>query len=117
METDRKLYNLHMLEDMSGMDVDFIREMVVLFCTNTPVVLDKLHTLNEEQNWDELRHVAHKFLSNVNMIGISSIILEVDLLESNALNRTNLDENIALIERIGEVCIKVIEQLKEEFNL
>ncbi len=50
------------------------------------------------------------------MLGIISIMHEVDTLESLALKRANEEEIPEIINRIEEVCTEVINQLKSDFK-
>lgn len=110
------LYDLTLLHDMSGGEKEFETEMIEFFVSNAPIAIEKMKKHYEEQNWIELRHVAHKFLSNVNMMGLDIISKEVDIVEDYALNVENTEEIPGLLKHIERYGMLAIEQLKKLIN-
>ncbi len=110
------LYDLSLLKDMSGGETEFEQEMISYFVQNAPISIGNMKNSYDKNDWVELRHVAHKFLSNVNMMGLEIVTREVDLIEDYAMNEENIEQIPALISHVQKYCDLAIDQLKKEIK-
>ena len=109
-----RLYDLTMVQSVSGGDEGFIKKMVALFIETVPQnVQDMKKALNEE-NWDQVGKTAHKLKSTIDSMGIKSIRQEIRTVEANAKQKEALQEVPALIGTIDSVINECIAQLKAE---
>jgi CheY-like chemotaxis protein/HPt (histidine-containing phosphotransfer) domain-containing protein len=109
-----RLYDLTMVQSVSGGDEGFIKKMVALFIETVPQnVQDMKKALNEE-NWDQVGKTAHKLKSTIDSMGIKSIRQEIRTVEANAKQKEALQEVPALIGTIDSVISECIAQLKAE---
>ena len=109
-----RLYDLTMVQSVSGGDEGFIKKMVALFIETVPQnVQDMKKALNEE-NWDQVGKTAHKLKSTIDSMGIKSIRQEIRTVEANAKQKEALQEVPALIGTIDTVISACIAQLKAE---
>jgi len=109
-----RLYDLTMVQSVSGGDEGFIKKMVALFIETVPQnVQDMKKALNEE-NWDQVGKTAHKLKSTIDSMGIKSIRQEIRTVEANAKQKEALQEVPALIGTIDTVISECIAQLKAE---
>jgi CheY-like chemotaxis protein len=109
-----KLYNLSMIESVSGGDKVFIKKMIVLFIEMVPVNVEQLNAAAQTQNWEQVSKLAHKLKSTIDSMAIKSIQQDVRAVEMNAKQKTSLDELPGIIEKIQQVINSCIEQLQEE---
>src|SRR5258708_345676 len=98
-----KLYDLSMVQSVSGGDESFIKKMVALFIETVPQNMDELVKATESGNWDQVGKTAHKLKSTVDSMGIKSIKQEIRTVEANAKAKVQLEELPALVYRIGSV--------------
>ena len=92
MEENNKKYDLSYLQELADGDDEYIKDMVAYFIKNSPDVLKRLEDFYKNQDYDELRNEAHKFSSNVNMIGISLAVNMIEKIEDYSVKRINLDQ-------------------------
>jgi PAS domain S-box-containing protein len=114
MLSENKLYDLSMVQSVSGGDEGFIKKMVALFIETVPQNLDELIKAVQSENWDQVGKTAHKLKSTVDSMGIKSIRQEIRSVEANAKAKTQLEEIPTLVEKIGSVIHECIGQLQAE---
>ncbi|MEJ8800568.1 ATP-binding protein [Pontibacter sp. H249] len=78
------IYDLAYLMNMAGGNIDFVKEMVNLFLTHTPVELGKLKNAMNHADLIQVAEIAHKLKSSVGMMGIKSMEEALKQLEQNA---------------------------------
>ncbi|MFI5153890.1 MAG: response regulator [Chitinophagales bacterium] len=111
-----KLYDLSMVQSVSGGDNGFIKKMIHLFIETVPQNVQELSNALLAENWEQLGKMAHKLKSTVDSMGIKSIYSDIRTVESNAKEKKNLHDIPAQIRKIETVIVNCIEQLKEEMN-
>jgi PAS domain S-box-containing protein len=109
-----RLYDLSMVQSVSGGDEGFIKKMVALFIETVPQNMLDLKKALQEENWDQVGKTAHKLKSTIDSMGIKSIRQEIRTVEANAKQKEALQELPALIGTIDSVIKDCIVQLKAE---
>lgn len=109
-----KLYDLSMVQSVSGGDEGFIKKMVALFIETVPQNLDELVKAVQTENWDQVGKTAHKLKSTVDSMGIKSIRQEIRTVEANAKAKTQVEGIPALVNKIESVIHECIVQLQAE---
>jgi PAS domain S-box-containing protein len=109
-----KLYDLTMVQSVSGGDEGFIRKMVTLFIDTVPQNMQDLKQALQEENWELVGKTAHKLKSTIDSMGIKSIRQEIRTVETNARQKQFLQEIPALIATIDSVIGECIVQLQDE---
>ena len=112
----QRLYDLSIVESVSGGDAAFIKKMVTLFIKTVPQNVEEMAAAMEAENWDQVRKMAHKLKSTVDSMGIKSIHHQIRLVESNAKQQKSLDEIPPLVRSIEAVISECLEQLKAEIS-
>ncbi len=109
-----RLYDLSMVQSVSGGDEGFIKKMVALFIETVPSnVLDLKKALTEE-NWEQVGKTAHKLKSTIDSMGIKSIRQEIRTVEANARQMENLQDIAVLVTTIDNTIQDCIGQLQAE---
>jgi CheY-like chemotaxis protein/HPt (histidine-containing phosphotransfer) domain-containing protein len=109
-----RLYDLSMVQSVSGGDEGFIRKMVALFIETVPQNLQDLKNALQEKNWDLVGKTAHKLKSTIDSMGIKSIRQEIRTVEANARQKEGLDAVEPLVTTIDAVIRECIGQLQAE---
>src|SRR6202000_2586142 len=76
-----KLYDLTMVQSVSGGDEGFIKKMVALFIETVPQNIQELNKGLQTENWDHVGKMAHKLKSTVDSMGIQSIRQDIRAVE------------------------------------
>ncbi|HXB93404.1 MAG TPA: PAS domain S-box protein [Puia sp.] len=109
-----KLYDLTMVQSVSGGDEGFIKKMVALFIETVPQNVNELKNALQAENWDQVGKTAHKLKSTVDSMGIKSIRQEIRSVEANAKQKQSLGDIPALVATIESVIDECIGQLKTD---
>jgi CheY-like chemotaxis protein len=109
-----KLYDLSIVQSVSGGDKAFIRKMILLFIETVPQNLTELSVALRTENWEQVGKMAHKLKSTVDSMGIKSIHGDIRAVETNAKQQKDLHEIPFKVEKIVSVIDLCIEQLMQE---
>ncbi len=109
-----RLYDLSMVQSVSGGDEAFIKKMVALFIETVPQNVEELNKATQAENWEQVGKTSHKLKSTVDSMGIKSIRQEIRLVEANAKQKQGLEEIPGLVAKISAVISDCIQQLHEE---
>jgi CheY-like chemotaxis protein len=107
-----KLYDLSMVQSVSGGDEGFIKKMVALFIETVPQNMDELQKATDEANWDQVGKTAHKLKSTVDSMGIKTIRQEIRAVEANAKQKQDVEGIPGLVAQIRRVIDECIGQLQ-----
>jgi hypothetical protein len=114
MSTDSRLYDLTMVQSVSGGDEGFIKKMVALFIETVPQNVQDLKKALQEENWEQVGKTAHKLKSTIDSMGIKSIRREIREVEANAKQLESLQTIPSLVATIDLVINECIGQLQAE---
>ncbi|MES2725834.1 MAG: Hpt domain-containing protein [Bacteroidota bacterium] len=92
--------DLTYLNEISGGDNAFIREMLDLFLNTTAIEVNDFDPLLANQNYEGIGQLAHKMKAPIQMLGASDLFEKVRALEAIGKNKTNLESVPNLINEI-----------------
>ncbi|MEE4175960.1 MAG: response regulator [Bacteroides sp.] len=116
MTPHERCFDLSYLEEISEGDQEFSSTMISYFIDNTPPVMENLEKKVQEEEWEEVRQIAHKLKPQVVYMGIHQIEDEVEKVENFAQHLENLEKIPLLVERIARIIGLAIDQLKDELK-
>ncbi|MFM9910001.1 MAG: Hpt domain-containing protein [Chitinophagaceae bacterium] len=117
MEATEKLYDLSMIESISGGDIGFIKTMVQLFVDTMPSHVNELKQALEQANWDMVGKHAHKMKSTIDSMGIVLLKDDIRTVEAGGKAKTNLELIPGLIDNISNTLALCIIQIKNDHGL
>lgn len=112
--SNEKLYDLSMVEAISGGDKSFIRKMVQLFLDTVPATLNDLKTTSGNGDWASLSKHAHKLKSTIDSMNINSLKQDIRTIEASAKANGDPAELRRLTDRVLAVMQDVMKQVKSE---
>lgn len=111
------LYDLTMVEAISGGDRSFVTKMVQLFLDTVPATLNDIDQSLKAKEWAALGRHAHKLKSTIDSMGIISLKQDIRSIESNGKAGTNLDEMPGLVSKVKRVIHEVMEQVRRDHQI
>jgi len=106
---EERLYDFTSLEEVCAGDKDFMDQMIQLFETNIPKELALIKTAITNNDFDDVKKIAHKMKPSVNYICIDSLSDDVKYIESwSESNEQMVSKTEVFINKINIV----LEQLK-----
>jgi hypothetical protein len=109
-----RLYDLSMVQSVSGGDEGFIKKMVALFIETVPQNVGDLKKALQEENWDLVGKTAHKLKSTIDSMGIKAIRQQIRDVEANAKGKVSLEQIPVLVATIDSIITECIGQLQAE---
>ncbi len=105
-----KIIDLSYLNEISGGDSNFIKEMLELYVNTTATEARQYYDLLNAHNYDAIGHLAHKMKAPIQMLGANDLYNLVRSLEKYGKEGSNLDQIPAIIDEIQkQVEISIIE--------
>ncbi len=114
--SENKLYDLTMIQSVSGGDKAFIKKMILLFIETVPQNVQELVDATEKMNWELVSKMAHKLKSTIDSMGIRSIRDQIRSVELNAKNQEKLELIPNTVKQIESVVSTCIQQLRREVD-
>jgi CheY-like chemotaxis protein len=113
---DQKLYDLTMIQSVSGGDEAFIKKMIHLFIQTVPQNVQELVDSTSQGNWEQVSKMAHKLKSTIDSMGIRSIHNKIRAVEMHAKNRDQLELLPDMVRQVESVVSLCISQLHSEIE-
>ena len=102
------IYSLRQLEELSRGNQNFVHKMIAVFKEETPKSLKSLMDALERKDYEGISNAAHKMKASISMMEIHSITAEIQLIENLSRERTDIEQLPLLIDKVVNVCEKVI---------
>ncbi len=116
IKINQDLTDLSYLKEISGGSEELMKEMVEIFLTETPDMLQGLTESAQTEDWKTFREIAHKIKPSITYAGIVSAEKLIEKIHEDAKSQTNLDEIPGLLPEFVSVCNAAIEELKEKMK-
>jgi len=117
MGNEEKLYDLTMVQTISGGDLSFVKRMVQLFIDTVPPSMAELQKETSQQNWLQVSKLAHKLKATIDSMGITRIKEVVRTVEANGKKGEEVDQIPRLVQEVINVLEACMGQLKRDFEL
>jgi signal transduction histidine kinase/CheY-like chemotaxis protein len=99
-------------ENAEGDDVR-MKRFVELFLAKVPVGLEEISSAMNDKNYEKIRIAAHSMKPQLQFTGVTRAVELAGKIESNCLERKNIDQLPAMILELKKVCMIAIDELKE----
>lgn len=110
------LYNLSMIESISGGDQQFIKQMVKLFLDNMPQNIQTLKQAVENEDWEMMWKTAHKMKSTIDSLNIVDLKQEIRTIEFSGKKLENLDTIPTIVRKVENVLQDCMDDLQKKYN-
>ena len=115
--SEPKMYDLSMVEAISGGDKSFILKMLRLFLDTVPASLKEMRAHSDKREWTELSKVAHKLKSTIDSMGIAELKQPIRDVEMNGKSGVGIDVIPAQVKTVVSVMEKVMAKVKADHSL
>jgi HPt (histidine-containing phosphotransfer) domain-containing protein len=113
---EEKLYDLSILNKISGGDESFILEMINTFKEIAPEYLQKAKSLLDKQSIDSLSKETHRFIPGVSFLGAKDLEHDLMRIEEYTKKHENLDKVPELLETAGRKIDELIATFIRDFK-
>ena len=113
---EEKLYDLSILNKISGGDESFIMEMINTFKEIAPEYMQKAKSLLEKRSIDSLSKETHRFIPGVSFLGAKSLEYDLMRIEEYTKKHENLDKVPELLETVDRKIDELIACFIRDFK-
>lgn len=103
---------LDYLETMTDGDADMMQTMLEMLIEEIPDEIGKMQTALAAKDWEELFQLSHKMKTTLSFVGNEDMINTNKTLEHCARHQESTDEIPAMVQKIADLSVKVVEELK-----
>lgn len=108
-----KNVDLTYLNEISGGDKNFIREMLELFVNTTSEEVNQFDALVSSNMYDQIGALAHKMKAPIQMLGANTLFENIRNLERCGKEKSNLAEIPNMVEGIKMQVAELTNEIKE----
>lgn len=110
-------YNLSKVYSISDNDVDFAKQIVVLFTEEVPVEIDNIKEGLKNKEHNKVYHAAHKIKPTLDLLGMDLAYEDVVTIENWSRAEGKKKEIKDVVKSLKEKIKEAIRELKKDFNL
>lgn len=108
-----KIIDLSYLNEISGGDSNFIREMLELYVNTTATEAALFNDLLNRQDYEGIGHLAHKMKAPIQMLGANELFNLIRNLEHYGKEGSHIEQMPAIIEEIKKQVSLSISEINE----
>ncbi len=109
-----KLYDLSQVKMFLGNDKQQLGNMISIFVSETPLMIQALNDNMQSYNLDEVRFYAHKLKSSIDLFQINGLQQDIRSLEKLAGEKNNVATIQQYVSDITNTLEVVIEEIRKE---
>lgn len=101
--------DLSYLKEMLGDDKETLREVLLIFLEDGPILLTQLVRAGQEKDHDSLNKITHKMITELTTVGVKSVIYDLKRINQSSREMGDLEK---VIERIVSIVNDSFEYFK-----
>ena len=109
-----KLYDLGQVKLFLGDDKQQLGNMISIFVSETPTMIQALNENMENKNLEEVRFYAHKLKSSIDLFQINGLQQDIRDLEKLAMEKNDVTSIQQYVSDITITLKSVIEEIQKE---
>ncbi|TDE30568.1 response regulator [Flavobacterium ranwuense] len=113
-----KCIDLVYLNQRTKSNPTLMMEMISLYLSQTPSLINTIKQSLEDENWPLLGAAAHKMIPSFSIMGISTNFENIaKKIQEFALTQEKSEGIEDLVQQLEEICLQACSELEEELNL
>jgi HPt (histidine-containing phosphotransfer) domain-containing protein len=112
--TSRKIVNLKNLQEISGGEESFTKEIIDMFLSQSSEMVNDIETAYKNNNGELLKKKVHKFKSSAYIFGIEKLIKLLMFIEANGFSGLTEEKKLAMLKKIKTFTRKACVELRDE---
>jgi HPt (histidine-containing phosphotransfer) domain-containing protein len=110
-------YNLSKVYAISDNDVEFAKQIVVLFLEEVPIEITSIKDGLEEKDYNKVYHAAHKIKPTLDLLGMDPAYEDVVAVENWSRAEGKRKEIKDIVKSLKEYVSKTVKELKKDYDL
>ncbi len=116
MKLTSQLTNFDVLNELSGNDTKFLKEMLTTYLEQLPKDLNLIITAHENKNWKKTGDIAHSMKSSAKFMGVDEMHKDLSEVENLCRDQSQLNKVENLVSNVYEMGMTVIMELKQKLR-
>lgn len=114
---EKKITNINYLSNAVGGDMNAIKEILEIYLSKTPPLLDSLENDLAVNKLDNVQAIVHNLKNSVGIIGADALFHLLDTIEANLHKKEVTNETISLIKKMIVMARQSMREIIEEYKL
>lgn len=110
-------YNLSKVYAISENDVDFAKQIVVLFTQEVPPEIKNIRRGLKEKDFERVYHAAHKIKPTLDMLGMDLAYEDILVIETWSRSEGRKKEIKDVYKSLKDYIDKALRELKKDYDL
>jgi len=110
-------YNLNKVHAISDNDVEFAKQIVVLFIEEVPAEMKNIKQGMKEKDHEKVYHAAHKIKPTLDLLGMDLAYEDVTTIETWSRNEGKKKEIKEVIKTLKGRVNETLKELKKDYHL
>jgi PAS domain S-box-containing protein len=111
-----KIIDLTYLQEASGNNKNFLKEMIGIFLAQTPGLIASLYETSKAEDWVEFRKIMHKLKPTITMMGIHELEPEIVSIDNAVKKGIEIEKLPDMLKRFEDFCNQAYVELKTELK-
>lgn len=112
-----EFYDLQLIHKMCRGDEEKIAKMMEVFIVQTAEAMQEIMNAYSEKDFIKIEKLVHKIKPTLSYFGTGTLEQEFINLESLLINKSEQSEIELKIESVNNLATKVIDKMKNDFNI
>ena len=108
--------NLSYLKELSGGDAGFMEEIIEMFMSDAPKIVDHANDCFQKTDFDLLKVTVHKLKSSVQVLGNTQLALFIQDIESSAKNPDKKEQISQMLVKLEDDINSMMGFLAQELD-
>ncbi len=110
-------YNLSKVYAISDSDIDFARQVIILFTEEVPPEVKNIRRGLKEKDYEMVYHAAHKIKPTLDMLGMDLAYEDVIVVENWSRSEGKKKEIKNVYKSLKDYIEKALKELKKDYDL
>lgn len=110
-------YNLSKVYAISDNDIEFARQIVILFTEEVPVEVKNIKKGYKEKDFERVYHAAHKIKPTLDLLGMDFAYEDVIAIENWSREKGKKKEIKEIVKSLKEQISLTLKEIKKDYSL
>jgi CheY-like chemotaxis protein len=114
---EKKITNINYLRNAVGGDLNAIKEILEIYLSKTPPLLDALENDLAVNKTDNIEAIVHNLKNSVGIIGADALFHLLDTIEANLHKKQITPDTISMIKKMIVMARQSMREIIDEYKL
>lgn len=114
---EKRITNINYLRNAVGGDLNAIKEILEIYLSKTPPILDAMEKELAANKMDEVQSLVHNLKNSVGIIGADSLFHILDTIEANLHRKHVSNDTLNMIRKMIEMARQSVREIVNEYKV